>query len=65
MDKVTLVFPSIQALWKFRREINAPVFDINVAARTLICKCSKEDIDLATIKYKAKVAGTSSGKEGD
>ena len=55
MDKVTLVFPSVQAMWQFKLITKANYIEINIPALSLTCSCSEAEIDLATKKYNARV----------
>lgn len=52
---VTLQFPSIERLWKFRLEIRSDDFEMNLNDRTIICRCTDKDIELALDKYKGSV----------
>jgi len=55
MDKVTLVFPSVQEMWQFKIVSKANYIEINLPARSLTCSCSREEIELAVKKFNAKV----------
>ncbi|HEV7621903.1 MAG TPA: hypothetical protein VGO09_09225 [Flavisolibacter sp.] len=55
MKRVTLFFPSIDALWQFRKIIVATYFEINPKGKTLTCDCNEEHINIALIEYGAIV----------
>ncbi|GAC1427037.1 MAG: hypothetical protein NVS1B13_19860 [Flavisolibacter sp.] len=55
MKKVRLIFPDIFSLWQFKREITGGLIEADFGKKTLICDCTSEQIELAVIKYKAKV----------
>ena len=55
MKKVTLVFPSIQALWRFRDRIKTNTVEIIATRRTIICECSDGEVQVAIQEYGAKV----------
>ena len=57
-EQVSLRFPTISALWAFRLEINAQVFEMNLQLLSITCECSKEHIELALTKYKAAVVNS-------
>jgi len=59
LEKAVLIFPSLNQLWNFVREAKINYKEFDAATSTLICDCSKSDIDLAKEKYGAKtqVAG--------
>ena len=47
MKTVTLVFPTIKALWSFIDLIDVRYTEVNVRTVTLICDCSEADLVLA------------------
>src|SRR6476469_7704563 len=52
---VTLHFPSLDTLYRFRKEIDAYHFEVSIRALLLTCDCTKEQIERATTYYGAKV----------
>jgi hypothetical protein len=53
LEKITLVFPSLNQLWGFVREAKINYTEFNAADFTLICNCSQSDFDVAKEKYGA------------
>ena len=53
LEKVTLVFPSLNKLWGFVREARINYKELNEKGFTLVCDCSVSDIELAKEKYDA------------
>ena len=53
-QKVILVFPSLNQLWTFVREVSLNYSDFNPGELTLICDCMKDDIEMAKEKYQAR-----------
>lgn len=54
-EKITLVFTSLNQLWNFVREAKINYSEFSAADCTLVCNCSKSDVELAKEKYGAKV----------
>jgi len=54
-QSVTLQFPSLDSLYKFRAEINTTNFEVSIQKYLLTCDCTKEEIQLAASEYNAKV----------
>ena len=54
-SKVSIKFTSLASMWAFRMEINANIFEMNVAQLTIKCDCSEEHIKLAIEKYNGKI----------
>ena len=55
MKKVTLTFPSKDALWEFMIAAKPDFIQIKVPEKTITCICSEEHIALAIEKFKATV----------
>jgi hypothetical protein len=53
LQKVTLVFPSLNQLWGFVREAKINYEEFIEKSFTLVCNCHQLDIDLAKEKYGA------------
>ena len=53
LEKVTLVFPSLNKLWGFVREARVNYTELIEADFTLVCNCPIADIELAKEKYDA------------
>jgi hypothetical protein len=51
----TLQFPSIESLWAFKSEIRPSFFEVKLFDKRLSIEASREDLDKAVIKYKAKI----------
>ena len=54
-SRVSIRFTSLTNLWAFRLAIDVNVFEMNMSQIMITCECAKEDIELATSKYKGKV----------
>ncbi|MGZ3845847.1 MAG: hypothetical protein ACXVLT_05365 [Flavisolibacter sp.] len=54
LEKIVLIFPSLNQLWNFVREAKINYTEFDAATSTLICNCSKPDIELAKEKYGAR-----------
>jgi len=55
MKKVTLLFPSKNALLLFQKSTHANYIAVDEEKNTLICECSQTDIRLAVKDYNAKI----------
>jgi hypothetical protein len=55
LKRVTLFFPSADALWRFKKAIDANYFEVNSKGKTLTCDCNDEHINIALIEYGAIV----------
>ena len=53
LEKITLVFPSLNQLWGFVREAKINYSEFNAADFTLLCNCSEADLEVAKEKYGA------------
>lgn len=53
LEKVTLVFPSLNKLWGFVREARINYTELIETDFTLVCYCPLPDIELAKEKYGA------------
>lgn len=54
-QKVILVFPSLNQLWKFVKEVSLNYSDFNPEEFTLVCDCMKDDIKMVKAKYDAQI----------
>ena len=54
-EHVMLQFLSLDDLWAFKFEVDANFFEMNPRLRTIVCDCTKEEIDLAIKKFNAIV----------
>jgi len=53
LQKVTLIFTSLNQLWGFIREAKINYTELIERDFTLICDCTSSDIELAKQKYGA------------
>ena len=53
LEKNVLVFPSLNQLWNFVREAKINYTEFSAPNLTLVCNCSKSDVELAKEKYGA------------
>jgi hypothetical protein len=54
-QKVILVFPSLNQLWKFVKEVSLNYSDFNPEEFTLVCDCMKDDIRMVKEKYGVRL----------
>ena len=52
-QKVTLVFPSLNLLWRFVREAKINYIECIAERFTLVCNCQQTDIDNAKENFGA------------
>jgi hypothetical protein len=62
MRNVTIQFPSLQELWKFRLAVNANACEIK-QRNIITCMCSDEDIDQAVNRFGANILSDVSRNE--
>ena len=55
MRTVTLVFPTIKALWSFIDLIDVKYTEVNIRTISLVCDCSDADLELAKRDFGATV----------
>lgn len=53
-QKITLVFPSLNQLWNFVREVRINYSNFDPVEITLECNCTKADVEMAIEKFDAK-----------
>ena len=58
MHLVTFQFQTPQDLSSFRKKVEGSTFEINIRELTLLCRCSKEHLDLAITNFRATVLKT-------
>ncbi|HEV7620995.1 MAG TPA: hypothetical protein VGO09_04645 [Flavisolibacter sp.] len=56
MERVTLIFESIEKLKEFEKVCKANYVVMNLKNKTYACECSRADIELAINSFGAKVA---------
>lgn len=54
VQKVTLVFPSLNQLWSFVREARVNYSDLDETKFSLECNCNETEIEMAKEKYDAQ-----------
>ena len=52
---VTLRFSSYVDLWRFKEEVKPVILELNHETQTLQLRCNKEQLELATRQYWAKL----------
>jgi hypothetical protein len=52
---VTLRFSSYVDLWRFKEEVKPVILELNHETKTLQLRCNKEQLELATRQYWAKL----------
>lgn len=56
--EVTLLFPTLNALLMFCVRLHVSNFEMNARECILTCECEECDIELAVIRYGARVVNT-------
>jgi len=55
IEKVTLVFPSLNGLWNFVRECKVNYLEVVNETFSLVCSCGESDVNIAKTKYGATI----------
>lgn len=55
MEQVTLQFPTPQGLVAFRQLLGNAKYQISIVDLTIVCMCTKKEMELAVNTYGAKV----------
>jgi len=55
MKLILLLFPSVEALIRFRLVADPTILKVNLNARILFCLCSDHQLELAEYVYEARV----------
>jgi hypothetical protein len=53
VNKITLIFPSLNQLWQFVREAKINYTEFNAVDFSLVCNCNQADVELAKRKFGA------------
>ena len=53
VQSVTLQFPTLETLYRYRTAIGIDRFEVGVRTFQLTCACTKTQIDLAITRYDA------------
>ena len=53
LERNVLVFPSLNQLWNFVREAKINYSEFSAENATIVCDCSKLDVELARNKFGA------------
>lgn len=54
LQKVILVFPSLNQLWSFVREVRINYSEFDATEFSLECNCNETDLEIAKEKYNAE-----------
>jgi hypothetical protein len=54
-NRIALEFPDMYMLWKFAQKLTCKSIEINPPAKSLICDCTEQEINVAIAQYSAKI----------